>query len=341
MKAYPLVWSNIRRYDDHIIMMGTFHIACGYLKMLGKKINGTGFAEVLLEAGLISSGSMSGVLSAKNDSRSLNSHKVLMEALARLIVGQFLEQHGEEVPFEKLPESSRDLIENLAKSSNKVTETAALSDQHICLYTAEYMQFRDDIRSGLQGKTAKLSMTYTNHMWLTLLLLQAVKTNNFTAYEQCLSIMPDLFFSFGGQNYARYLTYFSMFIANIIHSHPGATELLRRGAISVARSFVPGNRCAIDNTIEETFMKHAKSKGDSGSTGAGLSGLQTSYSAYQDGLNQQRNEPNLFKPFTFWQACLMKRTMASNIVMFGQQKVDIGRIRCQKQWSNQMLQRPT
>ncbi len=124
-------------------------------------------------------------------------------------------------------------------------------------------------------------MTYTDHVWLTLLLLQAVKTNNFTAYTQCLSIMLDLFFSFGGQNCARYLTYFSMFIANIVHSHPGAPELLRRGAISVARSFVAGNRCAVDKTIEETFMKHAKSKSGSGSTGAGLSGLQTSYSAYQ------------------------------------------------------------
>ena len=93
--------------------------------------------------------------------------------------------------------------------------------------------------------------------------------------------MPDIFFSFGGQNYARYLTFFSLFIANIELTHPGAEELLRRGAISVARSFIPGSRCAFDKTIEETFVKHAKLKGGSGSTGAGLSGLQTSYSAYQ------------------------------------------------------------
>uniref|UniRef100_A0A0L8FVT9 Uncharacterized protein n=1 Tax=Octopus bimaculoides TaxID=37653 RepID=A0A0L8FVT9_OCTBM len=41
MKAFPLVWSNTRRYEDHIIMIGTFHLACGYLKMLEKKIGGT------------------------------------------------------------------------------------------------------------------------------------------------------------------------------------------------------------------------------------------------------------------------------------------------------------
>ena len=75
--------------------------------------------------------------------------------------------------------------------------------------------------------------------------------------------------------------FFSMFITNIETSHPGATELLRRGAFSVARSFIPGNRCEVDKTIEETFMKQSKSRGGSGSYGAGLMGLQTNYGAYQ------------------------------------------------------------
>jgi len=29
MKAYPLVWSNTRCYEDHIIMIRTFHLTCG------------------------------------------------------------------------------------------------------------------------------------------------------------------------------------------------------------------------------------------------------------------------------------------------------------------------
>jgi hypothetical protein len=90
--------------------------------------------------------------------------------------------------------------------------------------------------------------------------------------------MYDLFFSFGGQNYARYLTFFSVFLANIEISHPGATDLLKRGAISVARYFVPGNRCPVDKTIEKYFMKHSKLHGGGS---AGLSGLLSNYDAYQ------------------------------------------------------------
>ena len=120
-----------------------------------------------------------------------------------------------------------------------------------------------------------------DHVWLTFNLLQTVKTNDFFAYSHCLCLMPDLFFSFGGQNYARYMAFFSMFITNIETSHPGATELLRRGAFSVARSFIPGNQCEVDKTIYEMFMKQSKYRGGSGSSGAGLTGLQTNYGAYQ------------------------------------------------------------
>ena len=72
-----------------------------------------------------------------------------------------------------------------------------------------------------------------------------------------------------------------MFLANIEISHPGATDLFKRGAISLARSFVPGKRCPVDKTIEETCMKHSKSHGGAGGGSAGLSGLLSNYDAYQ------------------------------------------------------------
>ena len=88
----------------------------------------------------------------------------------------------------------------------------------------------------------------------------------------------DLFFSFDGQNYARYLCYFSLFLFNIVKTDP---ELLKLDAISVARSFIPANKCTVDKTIEETFMRHAKSQADSGRRRADISGLLINYEAYR------------------------------------------------------------
>jgi hypothetical protein len=42
-----------------------------------------------------------------------------------------------------------------------------------------------------------------------------------------------------------------VFLANIEIFHPGATDLFKRCAISMARSFVPGNRCPVDKTIDK------------------------------------------------------------------------------------------
>ena len=91
--------------------------------------------------------------------------------------------------------------------------------------------------------------------------------------------MCDLFFAYNGQNYVRYLTFFLIYTLNVGENYPGAEELLKRGAFSIARSFIPGQRCAVDKTIEETFMKHAKSRGARMSVG--ISGINNDPEAYQ------------------------------------------------------------
>lgn len=59
----------------------------------------------------------------------------------------------------------------------------------------------------------------------------------------------------------RYLAWFDMFLTNIELSHPGGWDLLSKGAIAVARSLIPGAFAAVDKTMEETFIKFAKSSG--------------------------------------------------------------------------------
>lgn len=55
-----------------------------------------------------------------------------------------------------------------------------------------------------------------------------------------------------------------VFLINIDESHPGAKDLLQKGGIAVARSLLPGALSAVVKTMEETFMKFAKSSGGFG-----------------------------------------------------------------------------
>ena len=170
---------------------------------------------------------------------------------------------------------------DLLELPSGATIETAKTDDEISSLVKDYNEFKESVRQGGSGKAAKLWISYMDHVWLILNVTQAVKYNDYSLYCHTLYKMADIFFSFDGQNYARYLTFFAVFLANIEQTHPGARTLLEKGAFSVARSFIPGNRCLVDKTIEETFMKHSKSHGGTGGCGAGLSGLVTDYKADQ------------------------------------------------------------
>ena len=279
MKAFPLIWNNPIRYQKHIVMIGSFHTVCAYLKMLGKKMNGTGLDDIFVEAGLITTGSLQGVLSGKNYSRSMLCHKTMLEALERLLMMEFLISTNRTGLLDT--DLQKSVMRDLIEMPSRTTMDATKEEGNVMSLVQDYMDFKETVRQGDLGKTAQLWMLYIDHIWLILDVTRAVKYNDYDLYCHCLFKMADIFFSFDGQNYARYLTYFAVFLANVDTTHPGARGLLEKGAFSVARSFIPGNRCPVDKTIEETFMKHSKSHGGSGGCGAGLTGLENDYKAYQ------------------------------------------------------------
>ena len=226
-------------------------------------MSGSGFSDVLLEAGMITTGSMTGVMNGKNYSRALNCQKTLTEAIFRLLFNRFIEEQEFSNNLKLLAEG---FLHNVNKDSWKLFVGQPDVEDLV-------RQFNDFSQSTELGKTAEFWIQHTNHVNLCLTLIKAVKTNNYL-YRYCLIQMCDLFFAYNGQNYARYLTFFSVYILNA-----GAEELLKRGALSVARSFIPGNRCVVDKKIEETFMKHAKSRGVC--RGVGISGISNNPEAYQ------------------------------------------------------------
>jgi len=143
-------------YADHIIIIGSFHLALAYLKMIGKKMEGAGLSNVLIEAGLISTGFLSGVLNGYNYSRAVNCHKVIEESLERFLITQFLSSRNEATLFSSLPQKSKACLQNLVNltSISHNAESAALDDPHISSYMMEYTAFKDGARKGKHGKTA-------------------------------------------------------------------------------------------------------------------------------------------------------------------------------------------
>ena len=85
--------------------------------------------------------------------------------------------------------------------------------------------------------------------------------------------MCPLFFAMDHNNYAKYLTIYLVSLLNANHTHPGVEQLLRDDGFSVSRSSVTNSRIAVDQTIEQTINRHAKSHG-------GIVGFSQNLQAY-------------------------------------------------------------
>ena len=106
MKAYPLLFNDPEKYKDHIVLIGSFHTTMAYLKMSGKKMTGSGFEDILIEAELISSGSLKGVMNGKHFERSMHCHKIMYESLHRLLLKKFMNDNERSEWYSTLPEES-------------------------------------------------------------------------------------------------------------------------------------------------------------------------------------------------------------------------------------------
>lgn len=139
MKAYTITWNNHERYQNHIILRETFHLECAFMKM-----DGSGFSDILLEARLIGSGSLKGVLSGKHYERTLHYHKVLIEALEQLLFRQY--QESESVEF----------VQEGQKNLNHIVETcsfdaieSALNNDVVREYLSNYLIYHEKVKTGI------------------------------------------------------------------------------------------------------------------------------------------------------------------------------------------------
>ena len=136
-------------------MIGTFHLTMGYLRMMGKKMEASGLTDVLLESNLISPGSLQGVLSGKNYNRAMSYHKVLNEALHRLLMKDFARSHDCSILAECLTQISRETLANLTKNITSDNLTGALNDDGISMKIEEYLAFCDNAKKGSLCKTGQ------------------------------------------------------------------------------------------------------------------------------------------------------------------------------------------
>ena len=172
MKALPIIWKCPEEFAQHVIMIGPFHTSMNYIGMItNHKMRGSGYTDFLVEAQMVTSGSMKGVLKGKAYAKSLFCLKTVCEAMERLLLEIFCEE-------ENVTIADPEVLLSLINSCNREQLQAALNDESVASMVEKYESYERKVLLGHLGKTAAFWMSFINHCHLVFMLLYSVKAND-------------------------------------------------------------------------------------------------------------------------------------------------------------------
>ena len=82
-------WRRKAQFEGLVIMMGGFHLLMTMLTIIGSHFADAGLRDVNVRSEIIAEGSVDSVFNGKHYNRAVRLHKIIYEAIARLLVEDF------------------------------------------------------------------------------------------------------------------------------------------------------------------------------------------------------------------------------------------------------------
>ncbi|KAK0148594.1 hypothetical protein N1851_011079 [Merluccius polli] len=153
MKALLLIWKFPDEYEKHVVTPGPFHTGMNYMGMVtAHKCKGSGYAEILIEAELVTSGCLEGVLKGKAYAKALFCLKTVSEAMERLLLQRFIEEENVEITN---PKALFDLVQTCSRENLDLAQ----KDPSTLDILKKYEAYENKVRAGHLGKTATFGLS--------------------------------------------------------------------------------------------------------------------------------------------------------------------------------------
>ncbi|CAH3143072.1 unnamed protein product [Porites evermanni] len=159
-KATEIAWKHPDKFSDIVIRMGVFHTVCTLLSIIGKRFQDAGLRDVCIESGVIAEGSVTGVLEGRRYNRAVRFHKLMYEALQRLIWKGF--QTWVEVKFPEKKQFIQDFFAGLKPLYDNLCQKEqqrVLDSQSFPEFITLYDMYLDYLRNN-NGKLSSFWMSY-------------------------------------------------------------------------------------------------------------------------------------------------------------------------------------
>ena len=261
-KATEIKWKHKEKFSTLILRMGVFHTICTLLGIIGKRFQDAGLRDICVETGVIAEGSVSGVLDGHRYNRAVRFHKLMYEALMRLIWSGFQTWIGENRAHKKTMVDNffgdlQTLYDNVCEEVFQEKLSSPSSTEVFQLFE-EYM----DCLRHENGKLSAFWMSYIDIVEILLGLLRATREGNWELHLSCIRQMIPWCFAYDNLNYARYLSAYVSEMSHLEDDHPNILEYFKSGGFAVQIGEVNTfGRIPVDQTCEETVNKDTQTPG--------------------------------------------------------------------------------
>ena len=197
-KILEVIWKNPLEFERIVPCMGGFHVACTYMAVIGKRFKDAGLYDILIESGLLGSGSINGVIEGKHYNRAIRIHKVAYEALHQLrweVFLQKLELMGDQT---ELADEIKLICED-RNVSNRAIKRLSQKKEFTDIFQ-RYTEFCDNP----DGPMAEYWSSYMKMVSILLQFIRATREGNWQLYLNSLKLMLPMIFAYDRLNYARY-----------------------------------------------------------------------------------------------------------------------------------------
>ena len=262
VKAKEIQWRLQEEFVNMVIRMGGFHVAINYLSLLGKKYDGSGIEDLLIESGVDGSGTASLLLKGKSYNRGVRAHRLIMEAIFRLQWQAFIkwlsDNDGGGIDKEAVAEYTRACREavqegkDVKKNLDKLTQNMVELEQ-------QFTTFRNEARS-----KSHLFAFWDDYVAMVQLLLQfirAERTSDWHLHLSATSAMTPHFFAMDRPNYSRWLPVYITDMNQLLETHPVIHKEFVNGNHAVSRSSQPFAQVWTDMALEQSINLDSKTKG--------------------------------------------------------------------------------
>ena len=264
-KPVEIIWKHHDKFKDIIVRLGDFHTICTLLGVIGKRFQDAGLRDLCVGSGVIAEGSIAGVMDGRMYNRAVRLHKLVYEALMRLIWKGFLPwleaTHSANMVH---LEETLNVIETLASEVNQASFEHTLQNEACKRIFELFNTYCDYLRSD-NGCLSAFWMSYIDLVEILLRLIWASREGNWALHLASIRALIPWCFAYDRLNYARYLPYYYAQMSQLASTHPEVFSEFMEGGFSVQMvqmdSTNPFGRIPVDQRIEETINKDTQTAG--------------------------------------------------------------------------------